>query len=160
VNLHWVTGSERNNDYFTIQRSRDGIDWEDITSVSGAGNSTSVIEYAATDNDPYFGLSYYRVKQTDFDGTETISGMKSVNNKYLSDIRLYPNPASTTLTVEYSEKDAEFSIFNQWGQALKTELVEYDGKAYINVEDLPNGVYLLKVVRNGFEQVERFVVRH
>jgi len=66
--LLWTTFSELNNDYFTIERSQDGYDWEVIGTVDGAGNSSSVIDYRFFDNHPHDGVNYYKLKQTDYDG--------------------------------------------------------------------------------------------
>lgn len=69
VLVQWSTGSEINNDYFTIERSRDAVNTEIIGHVDGAGNSTRTLHYRFTDNRPHTGVSYYRLKQTDFDGS-------------------------------------------------------------------------------------------
>jgi hypothetical protein len=68
VQLTWATAAEINNDFFTIERSSDGNNWEIISYVYGAGNSNYVIDYEYTDEMPLEGISYYRLKQTDFDG--------------------------------------------------------------------------------------------
>jgi hypothetical protein len=68
INLNWTTGSEINNDYFTIERSRDLYGWEVMGFVEGAGNSSVPIDYSFSDLNPLDGLAYYRLKQTDFDG--------------------------------------------------------------------------------------------
>jgi hypothetical protein len=70
VRLDWTTASERDNDYFTILRSKDGWNFEEVTRVPGAGNSTSPIPYWTRDAKPYDGLNYYRLRQTDIDGTQ------------------------------------------------------------------------------------------
>ncbi|MFP4288832.1 MAG: hypothetical protein ACLFQS_06215 [Bacteroidales bacterium] len=68
VYLEWGTATEINNDYFTIERSMDGINWEVITFETGAGNSNHTRHYSFTDQFPVDGISYYRLKQTDYDG--------------------------------------------------------------------------------------------
>jgi hypothetical protein len=68
VELNWTTGSEINNDYFTLERSRDLYGWEVLGFVEGAGNSSVPLDYGFTDFRPLDGLGYYRLKQTDFDG--------------------------------------------------------------------------------------------
>ena len=68
VNLLWSTASEKNNDYFTIERSSDGITFQTVLTVKGAGNSNQVINYSAIDEKPIDGIAYYRLKQTDYDG--------------------------------------------------------------------------------------------
>jgi hypothetical protein len=78
VDLTWVTASELNNDFFTIERSIDGLNWEIVDTLSGAGTTNQENNYKLTDKRPHFGLSYYRLKQTDFDGTTEIFYPKSV----------------------------------------------------------------------------------
>lgn len=68
IDLRWTTGTEINNDYFTIERSRDLYGWEVLGHVQGAGNSSIPLSYSFNDTRPLDGVAYYRLKQTDFDG--------------------------------------------------------------------------------------------
>ena len=79
--LYWSTASEYNNDYFTIERSNDGISWEVISKLSGTGYSTQPLSYSYLD--PTFKrdiLNYYRLSQTDFDGLIETFNIISINN--------------------------------------------------------------------------------
>ena len=67
VVLNWTTLSETNNDYYTIERSSDGMHFEELSRVQGAGTTTDISTYYAADENPFMGVSYYRLKQTDFD---------------------------------------------------------------------------------------------
>ena len=96
VDVSWTTASETNNDYFTIDKSKDGIHFETVGTVDGAGNSTSLINYLDADYAPYEGISYYRLKQTDFNGQYSFSSLVPVN--YYSGeegISIFPNPLGT-----------------------------------------------------------------
>jgi hypothetical protein len=77
--VNWATLSETNNDYFSIERSADAVNFEFCGFVQGAGNSNSLLEYSYVDNNPFSGLSYYKLKQTDFDGTSVEFGPIAVN---------------------------------------------------------------------------------
>ena len=68
IDLTWSTASENNNDYFTIEKSNDGINFESLANIDGAGNSNTLINYSYIDKNPFEGLNYYRLKQTDFNG--------------------------------------------------------------------------------------------
>ena len=68
VAINWTTASEINNDYFNIERSRDAINFADIAKIAGAGNSSSIRRYSYIDSNPFNGIGYYRLKQTDFNG--------------------------------------------------------------------------------------------
>ncbi|UTW63526.1 T9SS type A sorting domain-containing protein [bacterium SCSIO 12741] len=94
VDLVWITASEVNNDYFTVERTQD-LDWfETVVEVAGAGTTNERQEYHEVDPKPLEGISYYRLKQTDFDGKETKFDLRKVafNPEIDIDIQLYPNP--------------------------------------------------------------------
>lgn len=78
VVINWSTGSEINNDYFTIERSYDGYFWESIVTIAGMGNSSNMVDYTYRDRDVNGNLIYYRLSQTDFDGTTEVFDIKSV----------------------------------------------------------------------------------
>ncbi|MDA3883046.1 MAG: hypothetical protein PF481_07160 [Bacteroidales bacterium] len=82
VQLSWTTATETNNNKFIIERSQDGINWEKYVSVPGAGNSSSYVHYHEIDENPYTGISYYRLKQIDYDGTFTFSKVKSIQTNF------------------------------------------------------------------------------
>lgn len=78
VVINWITATERNNTHFIIERSYDGYNWNKVDSVDGQGTSTKKISYELIDNNIESGIIYYRLKQYDYDGTETIEDIKSV----------------------------------------------------------------------------------
>ncbi|MBL4594514.1 MAG: T9SS type A sorting domain-containing protein, partial [Flavobacteriales bacterium] len=94
VEINWSTVSEINNDYFTIERSKDGVKFKDVMKIEGAGNSSNTRNYFEIDNKPIIGLSYYRLKQTDFDGSIKYSRIVPVRVYGNNEIKLtiYPNP--------------------------------------------------------------------
>jgi len=91
VDLSWVTAEEINNDFFTIERSVDGQVFEELTQVQGAGTSSESRSYSTIDNDPLSGTSYYRLKQTDFNGQYEYFPMVAVD---------FENTVSTVSVVE------------------------------------------------------------
>ena len=114
VDLKWETASEINNDYFTVERSIDGKKFEQMIIVDGAGNSNQLITYYAFDKEPYSGLSYYRLKQTDFNGEVNYSKIVSVNiSVNIKEIILFPNPVSNdivTLSIKGFDKLDEITM--------------------------------------------------
>jgi len=92
VRLEWATASEFNNDFFTVERSTNLEQWDGITEIKGAGNSDEILHYDHLDENPLPGISYYRLKQTDFDGTFSLSQVNRVDIPYL--INVFPNPSS------------------------------------------------------------------
>lgn len=78
--LYWKTATEINNDYFTVERSKDGEQWNKIEYVEGAGNSNEELQYEIKDENPHAGLNYYRLKQTDYDGKYSYSDIIFVDH--------------------------------------------------------------------------------
>ena len=96
VLISWSTSAEVNNDYFTIERSEDGKDILEIAKVTGAGSSTILHNYTVEDNHPLSVLAYYRLRQTDFDGTTVYGNWKEVlpgTSALNFECSIYPNPS-------------------------------------------------------------------
>jgi autotransporter-associated beta strand protein len=94
VIINWTTATETNNDYFTLEQSTDGEQWNIIYTCQGAGTTTKQHVYSYIDNSPSNGINYYRLKQTDKDGQSTYSSIESV--RFSSDaisMVIYPIPA-------------------------------------------------------------------
>jgi len=98
VRVKWVTATETNNDYFTLEKSRDGSTFEEVSKTDGQGSSSSMHEYMDTDYNPYEGVSYYRLKQTDFNGVFVYSNIVPVEYHANGDFgfSIFPNPATAS----------------------------------------------------------------
>ncbi|MCW3070882.1 MAG: hypothetical protein JWO44_772 [Bacteroidetes bacterium] len=98
VLVKWVTATETNNDYFTLERSQDGTTFEEVLKVDGQGSSSAVHEYMETDFNPYEGVSYYRLKQTDFNGVFVYSNIVPVEYHANGDFgfSIFPNPGNAS----------------------------------------------------------------
>jgi len=156
VDLTWQTASEKDNDFFTIERSTDGKNWAAIQEIDGAGNSTNLLNYATTDIVSEKGLYYYRLKQTDFDGAYTYSDIRAVvADQVSSEMSIYPNPTNGTFTLTYSEKKDAPTLYT----ALGTEAVEYNviptnGGFIYDISTLANGIYFLKTTTETIKVVK------
>src|SRR5690606_4557258 len=95
VHLEWVTTLERDNHFFSVERTLDGKTFTTLDSVQGAGTIEIEQSYSWVDRMPYGGFNYYRIKQTDFDGQFSYSKLVAarVIRSEKDDLRLYPNPA-------------------------------------------------------------------
>jgi len=148
VKLEWQTASETNNDYFTIERSKNGINWESIKTIKGAGNSSSNLYYSTNDLKPYIKISYYRLKQTDFNGEFSYSNIKSINlNLTNNQIEIYPNPTDNYITIIGKDNELErVDIYNVLGQNVtsNTLIQHLDNKVIINLSKLSEGTYYIR----------------
>lgn len=133
VLLTWSTISEFNNDFFSIERSKNALEWEHVLNIDGTGNTTSEQVYEALDTSPYTGLSYYRLKQTDFDGTFSYSKILSVRNDIDDSSLVFPNPSSQQVTVK-GIKAGFIGVYDSKG---------VDVTRLININNIRNGDYSL-----------------
>lgn len=146
--INWTTLSEINNDYFTLERSVNSIDWELVGFVNGAGNSNSRLDYSFTDNNIGQQAINYRLKQTDYDGKNEMLMIVSAqcNSENSIRINLKPNPAINELNIMvYSEKNVPKQIFltNVLGErVVETESV-VNNEIKINIEHLAKGIYFV-----------------
>ncbi|WP_020534061.1 LamG-like jellyroll fold domain-containing protein [Lewinella cohaerens] len=150
VKLHWQTASEINNEYFTIERSINGVDWEELMKLNGAGNSTKLLNYSAVDDSPYLGMSYYRLKQIDFDGRFGYSQIRSIYIQKQEDklIEIYPNPFRNQITIKGNLAQFEqLIVYNTLGQnvtALASQVLRNEAGVMIDLSKLNSGVYYIK----------------
>ena len=170
VELLWKTASETNNDYFNIEKSKDGEKFVAIGEVDGAGTSKVARSYQFVDENPSHGKSYYRLRQTDFDGRFKHSKVIAVDydGPELVRISVYPNPTkgSEEITLEINGlKDIDslpISIFDQFGRRLISEDLQVDAatgsvKRSISVEGMADGMYILKMGTTS-NHVRRIVI--
>ena len=173
VNISWSTAVEKNNDYFTIERSNDGNTFKEIEKIKGAGNSNSVLNYRTTDAHPLPGTSYYRLKQTDFNGTFTYSPVRMVNRDVKSAIEketigiisVSPNPFSNLFSVNYNLETAgevQVMLTSINGQIMFTEKIHADaGENYYDYQmdkNIPPGSYFLSL-NCGDKKVTRKLIK-
>ncbi|MDQ3046273.1 MAG: T9SS type A sorting domain-containing protein [Bacteroidota bacterium] len=149
VTLNWSTATEINNDFFTIERSADGVEFEFVQDVNAAGNSDQLLRYETIDPQPIPGLSYYRLKQTDYNGATSFSAMAPVEFRESGKFIVYPNPASHTIQViTGSEAKNSFEILSVQGKFISGSGLKnpVDGRFTLDVSELAPGPYILKVV--------------
>ncbi|MBI2259338.1 MAG: T9SS type A sorting domain-containing protein [Flavobacteriia bacterium] len=158
--LQWETSSERENDYFELQRSTDGNNFDKLTTIDGAGNSVSSNYYNYTDSEPSNGYNYYRFKQVDYNGSETFSDIVLIKNntKEFAISNLYPNPSNNSSNCAfYSPKTGELSIkiIDNSGRVIENTLIsiksESNNGIQINSEQFENGIYSVEFNFNNGE---------
>jgi hypothetical protein len=139
VELTWQTASEHNNDFFTVERSADGFNFEPILFKDGAGNSTTLLNYSDKDLQPLEGVSYYRLKQTDFNGTYDYSDIRVVSTSSDAQVLIYPNPSSGNVNIRSNQVLKNVQLITADGRIvlIEKELME------LNLS-LASGVYHLQ----------------
>ncbi|NTW31205.1 MAG: DUF3494 domain-containing protein, partial [Bacteroidetes bacterium] len=156
VQLDWTTVSETNNNYFTIQRAKDAIYFEEVVRLNGAGNSNTILNYSAIDYYPSNGASYYRLKQTDFDGKFAYSNIVAVNFEKSLDFSIYPNPFGKSITIiiyDTSQRNnVELRIYNVLGKEVMNTTISKQTTT-LETSNLPSGIYFYKLILNGAEGV-------
>jgi hypothetical protein len=148
VDLEWSTATEINNDYFTIERSYDGIEFSDLLTEKGAGNSTIILNYSAIDTLPLPGISYYRLKQTDFDGQFSYSNVIAV--KFIADSKFFiqagPVPATDKIRLTcMGGTDFSPELYQLDGRLVKIFSTVSEGISDLDISGISGGIYILRV---------------
>jgi hypothetical protein len=149
VFLQWQTSQEVNSGHFDVERSVDGTTFLRIDSVKAAGNSSTIASYSSSDNKPFTGINFYRLKQIDLDGHFVYSSVKIVKFGTTSTVApvVYPNPVNSVFTaVPGLELIREIVIYNSQGRAVQFAMGNStDEEMKVNISALSAGVYILKI---------------
>jgi hypothetical protein len=161
VHLKWSTASEVNNEFFAIERSKNGINWNEIERIKGAGSSNGTKEYEIKDYSPLPGSSYYRIKQVDFDGSSSYSEIKVVrvrNNGFI--VQMYPNPATNIVYINGVDKSDELELYSASGSLVQLPMQFDHNRAILNTSALAPGAYILRIRGNSKNHHKRLVIQH
>jgi hypothetical protein len=147
VYVKWSTASEKDNEGFNVERSQDGKTFTSIAYQKGQGTTANKTSYDAIDNQPLVGTSYYRLKQTDFDGTVSYSPVATILNGAGSmSVSVYPNPTQDVVTInlgQLSVEGAQVQVTDMMGRALGVQQLGSAGE--LNLRDLKPGTYLITI---------------
>ena len=161
TSLTWSVASQQNNDYYTIHKSLDGYEWEEVTKVPGAGNTNTLMNYNIFDENPYVGQSYYRLMQTDYDGKNEKFNIIGVFYDKPIEISINPNPVEEELTLYLGETlrgNTMVSIYNTKGQRIYNKSFFGEWKIIeLNVDKYKKGYYLLDVDHNHRKGSLKFI---
>ncbi len=170
IELNWSTSSEINNDYFTVEKSKDGINFEEVVIVDGAGTTTIPKDYAKVDNNPFAGVSYYRLKQTDFDGHFSYSDLSAVSllDESVFAFALLSNPANSDLSCVFTGlntiTDVSVGIFDIIGKLVYSESINSGGSDTFDYtistgKNFSNGLYFVKAEYNESVYTQKLVIQ-
>ncbi|MCC6722779.1 MAG: PKD domain-containing protein [Bacteroidia bacterium] len=154
ISINWATASEINNDYFTVEKSIDKINFEEIGKVAGSGNTSQITNYSFQDTKPNNSTTYYRVKQTDFDGKSAYSIIVAVKpENAIDNVKINPNPASSEVTLNWEtgmRNDINIQVTNLVGTVLLSYNVPAELSSYIlNLEAVQSGFYIVNIIHNN-----------
>ncbi|NOX17789.1 MAG: multicopper oxidase domain-containing protein [Chlorobi bacterium] len=168
VKLFWETATESNNKGFSIERSQNENDWNEIGFVNGNGTTLEPKRYSFIDNSPVSGAVSYRLKQIDFDGrfeySDIIEVETSVPNKF-SLSQNYPNPFNPSTVIDYSIAKAgnvSILVYNSLGETVLELVNEFlDAGGYsvaVNGAQLSSGVYYYRLQTDGFSSIKKMIL--
>lgn len=166
VNLQWITSSEINNSHFTIERSTDGVTFKKVLEMPGAGNSNTVRTYKAIDESPAMGVSYYRLKQTDFNGDFTYSEWVVINftgDEEISLESVFADRATGNVFIRCNNPENQkvnVHIFDSGGKIVHSSSqmsASSNWNGSVNVGNLSKGTYVIRVSIAGKMLHGRFI---
>jgi hypothetical protein len=147
VKLTWITASESNSDYFSIEKSKDGLSFQSIGKTKASGTTNNTNRYIYEDSSINSGRAYYRLKQVDLDGKFGYSEVCYVNSPVEEyTLKIYPNPGSNTVYIDLGGEEAlSFSVLNNLGQKLSVPSYDGDAKKVLDTSNLTAGFYIIEV---------------
>ncbi|MBP5412633.1 MAG: T9SS type A sorting domain-containing protein, partial [Bacteroidales bacterium] len=146
--LQWSTASETNNEYFTIERSSDAVNYEEVARIQGAGTTSQRNDYSFMVDNNSTAITYYRLRQTDIDGKYEIFtpiAIQCQNEKTATEISIYPVPANDQVNIFSSNSPmTRIEIYSIMGAKVAEEQAE-GNQATLHIGNLARGVYAVKV---------------
>lgn len=165
VDLFWASATEINNDFFTVEKSNDAINFGLIGTVK-AKNTSIRSNYYLNDDSPFKGTNYYRLKQTDFDGSYTYSNIVAID--FNNDIKftVYPNPiiSGESLIIsfdkEYNDK-VELMIYDATGKQVYFQTTDLKDKSTMHLDNLnlSSGIYVVRMSNNYINKIQKLVIQ-
>ncbi len=150
VYIDWVSLCEINNCLYAVYKSKDGKNWELLDEIQGAGNSREKRIYCLEDNNPYLGTTYYKLTQTDFDGTTQELGVRMVQiNEITNNLKAYPNPTAGILTIQVKYNDINsLRVLNILGVVVTNHvniISVSPSQIKLDFNDLERGTYFIQI---------------
>ena len=151
--LEFVVASQINNDYFSIHRSENATDWNLVGEIEGVGNTSTQMTYKWIDNNPISGTNYYRLSQTDYDGTSESFApiVVTCENAPVDGYSVYPNPSDGLLNIDLELEhnqgdDVSIEVIDINGKIIQLQQVQLTrGYNHLEVDlsEIPSGVYMI-----------------
>ncbi len=157
VYLDWRTVTEINSDYFSIERSKDGVSFRSLGEEAAAGFSNTPLDYDFIDKEPNQGMNYYRLKMIDRDETYVYSNTVIITLESIKQTVIFPSPTRGQLFINAKDNIQSISIFDANGRLLRTAEMDRSINTEIDVQELATGIYFIKVDTNSGSDVLRFM---
>ncbi|MBR5984230.1 MAG: T9SS type A sorting domain-containing protein [Bacteroidales bacterium] len=166
VDVKWTTASERNNDYFILERSYDAVHFSEAVRITGAGTSIEEHDYAFTDYEYYGGAMYYRLQQVDYDGKRSTSELIVVrcsDYELEPTVSVFPNPFRSEIMLSlanFANMPATVEVFDIMGTLVMTMDIDATGNDYatvLNLDNLSAATYTIRVSTAEFVINKRIV---
>lgn len=152
--LEWKTSSETNSDFFEVQRSIDGKNWNAIGKITASQNTSVDQVYNFIDANPKLGTNIYRLKMVDQDGTFAYSSLESLSFKAPVNMTFYPNPTQNQLNIDSRTPITQLDIYNSEGKIVKS-LSDLRGIKSVDMSALPAASYLIKTQYKTFHVIKK-----
>jgi hypothetical protein len=165
IDIEWMTASEKDNDYFLVEKGVDGSSFEPFLKVNGSGTSSQLNEYSATDVNPYLReINYYRLKQVDMNGASKYSDVVAVVvDDPMAMFTISPNPVKDKVEIHFYASDIDeplLKISNHHGQTMFNQIINAKqgfNDLSLSLLNLKPGLYLVSLSGKDGIQKARFV---
>jgi hypothetical protein len=160
VEINWEVASEQNCAFYLIEKSTNGLEWTDLGTVQTGLHTGNNRQYSLVDDSPSQGIQYYRLKQFDYDGTNSTLSVADVNysNSDPESIRLYPNPTNGTSKLEIVDENiSTIYVIDMQGRVIQT--IENEFTTYLDGNLFGSGMYTIVAYSiNGEKSTTRWIV--
>jgi len=163
IAIRWSTASEQNSNYFTVERSLDGTDFSAIATKTAAGNSSTVKNYSAVDTDPYSGTSFYRVSETDFNGSVIYSSVISVSGCADDEVAAYGSGDNVAINI-IAVKDGQYNIelYDILGQKVMNEIKNVtagSNSLKLTPDNIASAIYVVRICSSNNVVTKKVLLR-
>lgn len=161
VNLNWQTASENNNNKFIIERSFDGYQYDKIAEINSSGSSSITSNYNYSDSSFKLGVNYYRLSQSDLNGTITFLDIAAVQFCGSEEFHIYPNPFTDYFTIDLNSyaDQAKLIVKDMLGKIVYTEVFEETSQIEYQLDNLFSGQYVIDVLVNENKLLRTIVIK-